>query len=376
MINPMDPRTARIQQQHERSPTPPPPGARTLWFQIDVEDTGPGIEEHLQERVFEPFVQADLGLSKKYGGTGLGLSICSQLAGLMGGSITLDSTLGEGSTFTVQIPLRFVKERAPSTSSSDAQLSRPASITSQPHEDRHTPKGSVDSTVVGSPGKNNSSINFVKDPQPRLVGLSQPFFTSSPNHHTADTKKNQLAAIDRAAKGNNPDTKVRVLVAEDNLVNQEVVLRMLKLEDVYDVVIAKDGQEAYDVVKKSMEEGKFFNLIFMDIQMPNLDGLQSTRLIREMGYSAPIVALTAFAEESNVKECYESGMNHFLSKPIRRPALKQVLKKFATIPEENETSSLTRKSTPEGETKTKGSIPDPTVPNGNLTTANGTASPP
>jgi osomolarity two-component system sensor histidine kinase SLN1 len=104
---------------------------------------------------------------------------------------------------------------------------------------------------------------------------------------------------------------------------------MLKLEDVYDVVIAKDGQEAYDVVKQSMEEGKFFNLIFMDIQvsltvigqqitpanlcqMPNLDGLQSTRLIREMGYSAPIVALTAFAEESNVKECYESGMNHFL----------------------------------------------------------------
>jgi osomolarity two-component system sensor histidine kinase SLN1 len=225
MINPMDPRTARVQQQHERSPTPPPPGARTLWFQIDVEDTGPGIEEHLQERVFEPFVQADLGLSRKYGGTGLGLSICSQLAGLMGGQITLDSTLGEGSTFSLQIPLRFVKERAPSTSSSDAQLSRPASITSQPVEDRHTPKGSVDSTVVGSPNKNNASMNFVKDPQPRLVGLSQPFFTSSPNHHNSDNTKNQLAAIDRAAKGSNPDTKVRVLVAEDNLVNQEVVLR-------------------------------------------------------------------------------------------------------------------------------------------------------
>lgn len=78
--------------------------------------------------------------------------------------------------------------------------------------------------------------------------------------------------------------------------------------------------------------------------MPNLDGLQSTRLIRSMGYSAPIVALTAFSEESNVKECYDSGMDHFLSKPIRRPALKQVLKRFATIPEEGETSS--GKSTP------------------------------
>ena len=68
--------------------------------------------------------------------------------------------------------------------------------------------------------------------------------------------------------------------------------------------------------------------------MPNLDGLQSTRLIREMGYSAPIVALTAFSEESNVKECMESGMDFFLPKPIRRPALKQVLKRYcATIPE-------------------------------------------
>lgn len=101
-----------------------------------------------------------------------------------------------------------------------------------------------------------------------------------------------------------------------------------------DVTVAKDGQEAFELVKESMQQCNLFNLIFMDVQMPNLDGLQSTRLIREMGYSAPIVALTAFAEESNVKECMDSGMNFFLPKPIRRPALKQVLKKYcATIPE-------------------------------------------
>lgn len=74
--------------------------------------------------------------------------------------------------------------------------------------------------------------------------------------------------------------------------------------------------------------------------MPNLDGLQSTRAIRKMGFSAPIVALTAFAEESNVKECYDSGMDFFLPKPIRRPQLKQVLKKYcATIPEADEGES-------------------------------------
>lgn len=84
--------------------------------------------------------------------------------------------------------------------------------------------------------------------------------------------------------------------------------------------------------------------------MPNLDGLQSTRMIRSMGYAAPIVALTAFAEESNVKECMESGMDMFLAKPIRRPALKQVLKKFATIPEEAEvTSPASRKAVEDSE---------------------------
>lgn len=111
--------------------------------------------------------------------------------------------------------------------------------------------------------------------------------------------------------------------------------------------MAKDGQEAFDIVKESMEQKRLFNLIFMDIQMPNVDGLQSTRLIREMGYSAPIIALTAFAEESNVQKCMESGMDFFLPKPIRRPALKQVLKRYcATIPEdaeEGESPPVTKK---------------------------------
>lgn len=121
---------------------------------------------------------------------------------------------------------------------------------------------------------------------------------------------------------------------------------MLKLEDVSDVTIAKDGQEAYDLVKGAVEKNESFDVIFMDVQMPNVDGLQSTRLIREMGYKSPIVALTAFSEESNVKDCMDSGMDEFLAKPIRRPALKQVLKRFATIPEEPETASTVTKKTP------------------------------
>jgi osomolarity two-component system sensor histidine kinase SLN1 len=84
-----------------------------------------------------------------------------------------------------------------------------------------------------------------------------------------------------------------------------------------------------------------YNLVLMDVQMPTMDGLQSTRLIREIGYTSPIVALTAFSEESNIRDCLDSGMNFFLSKPIRRPQLKKVLKDYcAPIAEEEESEGL------------------------------------
>ncbi|TVY82586.1 Two-component system protein B [Lachnellula suecica] len=366
LINPMDPGATPRLHVRERSPTPPPSNARTLVFQFEVQDTGPGIPEHLQERVFEPFMQGDLGLSKKFGGTGLGLSICSQLAGLMGGSITLLSSqeTPSGTTFTMKIPLKHTKSRAPSTSSSDMQGSRPGSVYATGNAQTDGPQ-----SPMGEPRK---SSDFEQDTQPRLIGLSQPFFAAVPSSSPKVDPKEPLGTLAKASKES--ARKIRVLVAEDNLVNQEIVIRMLKLEDIYDVevVVAKDGKEAYDIVKDSMDKGQYFNLIFMDIQMPNLDGLQSTRLIRQMGYSAPIVALTAFSEESNVKECYDSGkdscspqpslsltkksgMDHFLSKPIRRPALKQVLKKFATIPEETETSSVSGKTTPPREAEASAS---------------------
>jgi osomolarity two-component system sensor histidine kinase SLN1 len=110
-INPAEPKVTPHIHVRERSPTPPPPGARAYMFEFEVEDTGPGIAENMQQRVFEPFVQGDLGLSKKFGGTGLGLSICHQLATLMGGSISLTSTVGVGTTFTMRIPLKYVRDR-------------------------------------------------------------------------------------------------------------------------------------------------------------------------------------------------------------------------------------------------------------------------
>lgn len=292
----------------ERAPTPPP--GRWLTFEFEVEDTGPGIPDDLHAKIFEPFVQGDLGLSKKFGGTGLGLSICSQLAGLMKGTIGLKSEVGQGSVFTMVIPLKHLTSRADSTASSrniNLETGTPRRSLSieeprgRPTEDALSTRSIQSATSGPVPGTTVPAgpVAFDADHKPRLVGLSQPFFASnapleSPNSQAAAMKRVEAEATKRG-------DKVKVLVAEDNKTNQEVVLRMLKLEDVYDVTVAKDGQEALDKVMESMERQVPYNLIFMDVQMPNLDGLQSTRLIRQSGFSAPIVALTAYAEESNVK---------------------------------------------------------------------------
>ncbi|KAF3760766.1 hypothetical protein M406DRAFT_93599 [Cryphonectria parasitica EP155] len=344
-INPTEVRTIAHTSSVERPVTPPPPNAKTYMFEFEVEDTGPGIPEHMHHRVFEPFVQGDLGLSRKFGGTGLGLSICSQLATLMGGNVSLRSTLGVGTTFIVQIPLKYTKDKPSSTASSSLRGSRPPSVTSDVLIDSR--RESVGDTPAHTETANPAPTTTL-DKQPRLVGLSQPFFATAKNNNPPQTEAEKMAVLEKAMEKKGGEGKLRVLVADDNNTNIEVVSRMLKLESVVDVTIAKDGQEAFELVKANFERNERFDVIFMDIQMPNLDGLQSTRLIRQMGYKAPIVALTAFSDASNVKDCMDSGMNEFLAKPIRRPALKQVLQKFATIPEEPETASvMTRKTTPD-----------------------------
>ncbi|KAK5552303.1 Histidine kinase osmosensor [Exophiala xenobiotica] len=348
--------------ERQRSMSPPPINTKDLAFEFEVEDTGPGIPPDQQKKIFEPFVQGDLGLSKKYGGTGLGLSICAQLAALMGGDISLDSTVGVGSKFTMRIPLRYVSERTPSLSSTHRSHSKASSIVGQTlHDTGDAPLHHNGSTTSLGSTRENSLADV-----PRIVGFTQPYVAKeSKKKESQEAKLNEMKKAENEAvqKGR----RVRVLVAEDNKVNQEVVLRMLRLEDVYDVTIAKDGQEAFDKVRESMHGGARFDLVFMDVQMPNLDGIQSTKLIREMGFSAPIVALTAFAEKSNEDECMASGMDYFLAKPIRRPALKQVLKKYcATIPEEENEGSTTavpRSRTSEGVNGHLAASPKARLPN-------------
>lgn len=210
-------------------------------FEFQVEDTGPGIPEALQQKVFEPFVQGDLRLSKKHGGTGLGLSICLQLAKLMKGTIELKSLEKAGTTFTMRIPLIYVKEVTPSILSERERndLSRSNSMTGATHNHSNSStsveKGershqSVQETASQKSGRSN--VSFGKNNKPRLVGLSQPFFAPSMPPAGAQTPNNEIEEMAvRAAEDDGG--MIRVLVAEDNKVNQEVVLKMLKLEEIY-----------------------------------------------------------------------------------------------------------------------------------------------
>jgi osomolarity two-component system sensor histidine kinase SLN1 len=213
--------------ERQRSVSPAPLNTKDLIFEFEVEDTGPGIPDEQQQKIFEPFVQGDLGLSKKYGGTGLGLSICAQLAGLMGGGITLLSKVGEGSSFMMRIPLRFVSERAGSFTSGHSKMdSKASSIVGQTLTDERKRSDSDDSSTKYDMNNADKLADV-----PRIVGFTQPYLAKEGINESPKKKLDKMKKAEMAAA--QTGRKVRVLVAEDNQVNQEVVLRMLRLEDIY-----------------------------------------------------------------------------------------------------------------------------------------------
>jgi osomolarity two-component system sensor histidine kinase SLN1 len=291
----------------------PPVSSRDLVFEVEVRDSGPGIPAHLREKIFEPFYQGDMQLSKKYSGTGLGLSICQQLTALMQGSITLISEEGKGSTFTMRIPLKYVASRA--SSSSTTSLS---SIRSNLNE--KLPTSMVEDLVPtpdsASPITTQSNVD--SNAQPKMIGLSAPL--GPPTDSTSNSKASKFEDAGRPT--------LKILIAEDNKTNQMVVLRMLRMEKILDVDVAQDGRQAYDMVRESIERQAEYNLILMDVQMPNMDGLEATRLIRKAGFKRPIIALSAYSDESNMKDCRDAGMDDFVSKPIQLACLRLVLKTF------------------------------------------------
>lgn len=361
---------------------------KTWVISIEVEDTGPGIDPSLQESVFHPFVQGDQTLSRQYGGTGLGLSICRQLANMMHGTMKLESKVGVGSRFTFTLPLNQTKE----ISFADMEFPFEDEFNPESRKNRRVKfsvaksiKSRQSTSSVATPATNRSSLTNDVLPEVRSKGKHETKDVGNPNMGREEkndnggleqlqeknikpsicltgaevNEQNSLSSKHRSrheglgsvnldrpflqstgtaiSSRNIPtvkdddknETSDKILVVEDNHVNQEVIKRMLNLEGIENIELACDGQEAFDKVKELTSKGENYNMIFMDVQMPKVDGLLSTKMIRrDLGYTSPIVALTAFADDSNIKECLESGMNGFLSKPIKRPKLKTILTEF------------------------------------------------
>jgi signal transduction histidine kinase len=210
---------------------------------ISVADTGRGVSEADQARLFKPFSQVGVAMNAPgQGGTGLGLVISRELAQLMGGAITLTSAVGAGSTFTLGLAVDVSAWEAP-----------PAALKASPSHARY---------------------------------------------------------------------EARVLVAEDNPINRLVTEGLLKSLGLEPTLVV-DGAEAVRAAS-----GGQFALVFMDCQMPQLDGFEATRQLRAVGYATPIIALTAFASNADRERCLASGMNDYLTKPLRRTDLDVVLARF------------------------------------------------
>ncbi|RMZ88158.1 hypothetical protein DV736_g4626, partial [Chaetothyriales sp. CBS 134916] len=392
-------------ESSEQATQPPHECCRSLNFDFEVEDTGPGVPEHLRQEIFKPFVQGDLALSRKHGGTGLGLAICTQLVALMGGRIHLKSTVDIGSTFTCTLPFRYSKEEVPSVAGSIAPGSRHPSINHstltgsagflstqstrslartgvktppQPVRDSSVPGHSKSQTRLENPRaltlshpnlaggtEENQARNaawslksrlprqlspgtILDKPQPVLSNVGDPDCHREPvDLGPENTQEEALPVISTSAESTTasakptltpkaPDQVIsqlpdsHILVAEDNKVNQEVITRMLKLEKFTNITLVEDGLEAVKRIRSHIDSPSETNisLVFMDIQMPNMDGCEATRLIREMGFKAPIVALTAFDHETNRDACKSVGMDDFVGKPVKRKTLREILDKY------------------------------------------------
>lgn len=221
-------------------------------LEMAVTDTGIGISKESIGRIFESFRQADSSTTRKYGGSGLGLSIVKELVELMGGTIEIQSELGEGSRFRCVLPFRVPDE---TTKKEDEKKSR----------------------MPSSSGE--MEIERIRE--------------------------------------------LRILVAEDNKVNQEIIsLQLRKLGCTF--LIEGNGVGVLEKFKNSRTSDEKYDMILMDIMMPEMDGIEATSRIREIeskGSHIPIIALTAGTLNEEVARCYEAGMDDIIPKPIRREAL-------------------------------------------------------
>ena len=347
---------------------------KSVRYQFSVSDTGLGLAEHQKQRVFEQFTQVDDSSSREFNGTGLGLTICKQLTQLMRGQLTVDSVLGEGSCFCLE--LDFEKQRACASSDiismpqrvlvaadsdtkSSILLAQLLSCTAHCHlytkdnildillaahasgKPWHTLMIASDKGELFIRGLLHRVANIVELDALSIVLWGQQSinlddkdiqYLSQPYH--VEQLINAVAGTGyRVAKPKlrvqNDYTNAHILVVEDNPVNQELAKEMLAGLQCR-VSLASNGIEAIEKVINSKQP---FDLIFMDCQMAVLDGYAATQKLREheaqQGFSpCPVIALTADAITGARQRCLEAGMDDYIKKPFTQRDLINVLNNY------------------------------------------------
>lgn len=351
-----------------------------------VRDTGIGIPADHIDRLFRSFSQVDASITRQYGGTGLGLAISRRLAELMGGRMWVESELGVGSTFqfvietqvtaSLEIPaaaaglaslsgkrILIVDDNATNrlilVKHLERQAAAPKAVESGRQAlallasgsrfdaailDQHMPEMDgvqLAEEIQGLLGEAQMPLVMLSSSPARVAETQRRFFLA---FHSKPVKPERLVAILAQAMGGpthatpvqRPEfdpqlaqrLPLRILLAEDNVVNQRVALLMLSKMG-YRVDVAANGLEAIDALRRQT-----YDVVLMDVQMPELDGLEATRRIRQeppVGGRPRIIAMTANAIQGDREKCFAAGMDDYVSKPIQIATLQQALEACTSL---------------------------------------------